>query len=160
MGWNLPEQLVGSSSWRWTQSGSCSWIRRNRGGGGGGGGQLKRTQSGSSSQWSRGSCSRSGRNRGAVETDAIESSSWSGRKWRAAAEADANGEQQLKRIERQSRGEQQLKRTQSGSSSSAQRAVRRRITHVGEWGGYNWASEASEATCINNADMKSDPKYG
>ena len=38
-------------------------------------------------------------------------------------EADANGKQQMKRM--QSGG----KRTQSGSSSSALRAVRRRITH-------------------------------
>ena len=62
--------------------------------------QLKQTQSGSSS--------RSGRNR----------------------EADAIGEQQLKRID--AIGEQQLKQMQSGSSSSAER---RRITHVGERGG-------------------------
>ena len=54
----------------------------------------------------------------------------SGRNWGAAVKADTIGEQQLKRID--TIGEQQLKRTQSGSSSSAQRAVRRRITHVGE----------------------------
>ena len=53
-----------------------------------------------------GSSSRSGRNRGAVEADAITE--------HAATEADAIGEQQLKR-------------TQSRSSSSAQRAVRRRM---------------------------------
>ena len=80
----------------------------------------------------------------------------------AAVEADAIGEQQLAIGEEQPKrtqasGEQQLKRTetgnssheadrcnrgaaaeagtQSGSSSSAQRAVRRRITHVGERGG-------------------------
>ena len=34
----------------------------------------------------------------------------------------------------------------SGSSSSAQRAIRHRITHVGERGGNSWASKASEAT--------------
>ena len=50
----------------------------------------------------------------------------------AAAGADTNGEQQLKQID--AIREQQLKRTELGSSSSAQRsrAVRRRITHVGE----------------------------
>ena len=82
--------------------------------------QLKRTQSGSSS--------RSGRNRG------------------RAAEANASGEQQLKRRNlwaADRNGEKQFEAdrcnrgapaeaTQSGSSSSAQRAVRRRITHVGE----------------------------
>ena len=95
---------------------------------------------------------RSGRNRGAAaEADTnreqqlqrklqlkrtqSESSSWSGHK----------REQQLKRIN--AIGEQHLKRMQSGSSSSAQRAVRCRITHVGERGGSSWASEASEATC-------------
>ena len=55
----------------------------------------------------------------------------------AAAEAEASSEQQLKRMpqsgpgaaaEVEASGEQQLKQTQSGSSS-AQRAVRRRITH-------------------------------
>ena len=65
--------------------------------------QLKWTQSGSSS--------RSGHNRGAVEVDAIR-------------------EQQLKRIN--AIEEQQLKRMQSGSSCSAQRAVR---CHVHERGG-------------------------
>ena len=56
--------------------------------------QLKRTQSRSNSG--------SGRYRGAVDS--------------VAAEADKNGEQQLKRID--AIGEQQLKRTQSGSGSS------------------------------------------
>ena len=72
----------------------------------------------------------SGRNRGAA--------AGSGRKQGAAqqlkqmqlgqgaAEADASGEQQLKRMQSDAIG---LKRTQSGSSSSAQRAVGRRITH-------------------------------
>ena len=67
-----------------------------------------------------GSSSQSGRNRGAaVEADAIEEQQ---------LEADAIGEL-LKS------GKNQLKRTQSGSSSSAQRALRRRITHVDERGG-------------------------
>ena len=57
----------------------------------------------------------SGRNRGA----AVE---LSGRNRGAAVEEDTIGKQQLKR-------------TQSGSSSSAQRAVRRRITLVGKQGG-------------------------
>ena len=71
--------------------------------------QLKRAQSGSSS-WKR-------TQTGSSSAVAIgpRSSSW--------FEADASGEQQLKWT--QSGG----KRTQSGSSSSAQRAVRRRITH-------------------------------
>ena len=68
--------------------------------------QLKWTQSGSSS-----------RNRGTVERG-------------AAAEADTIGEQQLKQID--AIREQQLKQTQLGSSSSTKRAVRCRITHVGE----------------------------
>ena len=51
----------------------------------------------------------------------LESSSRSGCNRGAAVEADTIGEQQLKR-------------TQSESSSSAQRPVRRRITHVGERG--------------------------
>ena len=87
-------------------------------------------------------------NRGAaVEADTIGeqqlksgSSNWSGCNRCAAAEAE-----QLKRVN--TIGEQQLKRTQLGSSSSAQRAVRHRITHIGEWGGSSWAREASEATC-------------
>ena len=87
-GWNLPEQLAGSSS-------------------------------------------RSGSNRG------------------AAVEANAIGEQKTKRTTSGSRvevdaiGVQQPKQTQSGSSemdaiessSSAQRAIRHQITHVGERGG-------------------------
>ena len=87
-----------------------------------------------------GSSSRSGRSQGAaVEADAIREqqpkrmqsgellksgkSSCSGRK---------RGTAVTKRID--TIGEQQLKRTQSGSSSSAQRAVWRRITHIGEQG--------------------------
>ena len=90
MGWNLPEQVRLQADAIGEQ-------------------QSKRTQSGS--------CSWSGRNRGAaVEADLCNR--------RAAAEADAIGEQQLWR-----------------------RAVRRRITHVGEQGGSSWASEASSATC-------------
>ena len=65
----------------------------------------------------------SGCNRGeTAEADAIveqlkrTQSGSSRHMWVAAAEADANGEQQLKRIN--AIGEQQLKRTQSGSSSS------------------------------------------
>ena len=71
--------------------------------------------------------------------------------WKAAVEADAIREQQLKRTqlgaadeadairehaaaEADAIGEQQLKRTQSESSSSAQRPFRRRITHLGEPG--------------------------
>ena len=86
------------------------------------------------------------------------SSSRSGRNRGAAAEADANGEQQLKWTQAVSSAtiiEQQLKRRVHaaaeadaigecgaaaevdaiGEHSSAQRAVRRRITHVGERGG-------------------------
>ena len=79
------------------------------------------------------------RNRGpAVQADAIgRAAAGSGGKRGAAVEAEANREQQLKWMPRlgpgaaaeaDASGEQQLKRTQSGSSS-AQRAVRRRITH-------------------------------
>ena len=88
-----------------------------------------------------GSSSKSRRNLGAAaKADAIGEllksgkSSQSGRKPRAAAEADGNGEQQSRKQIDTIR-EQQLKRMQLGSSSSAQRAVRRRITHVGERGG-------------------------
>ena len=94
-------------------------------------------QSGNSS-WSL-----SGRNRGAVgnrgaaaEADAIGEQLAKNRG--AAAGADTNGEQQLKQID--AIREQQLKRTELGSSSSAQRAVRHRITHVGERGGSSWCS--------------------
>ena len=80
--------------------------------------QLKRMQSGSSS--------RSRRNRGAVGNRGVETDKQL--KW-----TPWNGEQQLKQID--SIGEQQLKRTRSWSSSSAQRAVWRRRTHVGERGG-------------------------
>ena len=75
-------------------------------------------------------------------------------------QADAIGELQLKRTQSGScwnrglraagadaSGEQQLKRTETGNSSSAQRAVRCRNSHVGEQGGSSWASEASEVTC-------------
>ena len=69
----------------------------------------------------------------AVEADAIEEQQPKRTRSGSAAEADAIKEQQL---EADTNGEQQLKRTQSGgkrtqsgSSSSAQRAVRRRITH-------------------------------
>ena len=83
--------------------------------------QLKRSQSGSSS--------RSGRNRGAVEGLKRMQAASSARNRSAAGEADTIGEQQLKRMRI---GEQQLKRTRIGSSSSAQRAVRCRITRAGE----------------------------
>ena len=102
-----------------------------------------------------GSSSRSGRNQGAaVEADAIREQQSKRMRSGAAVEADASGEQQPKRtrsgaaaeanaieeqqLEADANGEKQLKRTQSaaggkrtqsGSSSSAQRAVRRRITH-------------------------------
>ena len=46
--------------------------------------------------------------------------------------------------------EQQLKQTQAASSSSAQRAVRRRIIHVGEQEASSLASKVSEATCMSN----------
>ena len=105
--------------------------------------QSKRMQSGSS-RWS-------GRHRRAeLKWTQSGSSSWSGRKRRAAAEADASWELSSSwNGSMQSCREQQLKRTQLGSSSSAQRAIRHRITHVGKQGGssWSWASEASEATC-------------
>ena len=56
-----------------------------------------------------------------------------GRNRKAAAEADGNGEKQFE-ADRCNRGAT-AEAMQSGSSSSVQRAVQRRITHVGERGG-------------------------
>ena len=56
-----------------------------------------------------------------------------------AAEADTNGQHQLMQIDEIE--ELQLNRTQLGSRSSAHRAVRHRITHIGERG--------VRATCID-----------
>ena len=67
----------------------------------------------------------------AVEVDAIGEQQPKRMQW-GAVEADTIGEQQLKWIDANAIKEQQLKRMQSGSSSSAQRAVRRWITHVGK----------------------------
>ena len=61
--------------------------------------------------------------------------------WGAAVKADVH----VAAVEADAIGEQKLKRTRLGSSSSAQRAVWRWITHVGERGG---SSEASEAACM------------
>ena len=127
-------------------------------------------QSGSSSRSgrNRASSSWSGRNRGvAVEADAIGRAAGGGgngeQQWKrmpqsapgAAAEADASGEQQLKRTQAASSswsgrkrraaaeadaiGEKQLFRELSGAG----------LRTVGEQGGSSWASEASEATCID-----------
>ena len=56
-----------------------------------------------------------------------------GRNRWAAAEVDGNGEKQFE-ADQCNRGAA-AEATQSGSNSSAQRAVRHRITHVGERGG-------------------------
>ena len=108
--------------------------------------QSKHTQSGIREQQPQ-----SGRNQGAAVEFEADASGEQQLKWTqsgAAAEADANREQQLKRTqwrgaaaeyEADANGEQQLnlKWTQLVSSNSAQRAVRCRITHVGErWGSY------------------------
>ena len=98
---------IGEQQLKRTQSGSSSRRGRDREQ------QLKRTQAVSSS-WSgcnRGAAAGSGGKRGAVTGKRMPRSGPG-----AAAEADASGKQQLKR-------------TQSGRGSSAQRAVRRRITH-------------------------------
>ena len=106
-------------------------------------GLASRTAGATSGCMQSGSSSSSGCNRGAVgnrgaaaEADAIGEQLAMNRG--AAAGADTNGEQQLKQID--AIREQQLKRTELGSSNSAQRAVQRRITHVGERGGSSWCS--------------------
>ena len=63
-----------------------------------------------------------------LQADAIGEQQLSGRKLQAAAGAGSS-------LQIDAVGDHQLKWTQSGSSSSAQRAVRCQITHIGERGG-------------------------